>query len=332
VTKNPIDFDFVAFSRRRLLRLASGFATVAATSLPALYSACAQTAGSASFEKLLARASALGIQVSPGGSEKAVGTKSLQAPLSPLVDVVNEALDLSLKGNPEAAQLAQDAGELLSQINRLIRQPTEPEIIKKVYKFDDLKADYRVKFDGCRIGTAHVGEIQSWADRLSSAKYRTRYDALSSMTSVPWYIVAVIHYRECSANFMGHLHNGDPLKARTFDVPKNRPDPPWPPSPWDPVAAWEMSATDALKLDNFYDQKEWTLERSLFRLERFNGFGTRSHGVNPNYLWNFSGYPTRGGYNSDGHYKPDYVSSQCGTAVILKMWVNKGIVIFPPSA
>lgn len=312
-------------NRRVWLRFTIGLASAAAT-VPLAWPAVAQSALPTGFNGLVARASALGIQVSPGPGEKAVGTKSVRSPLSPLVDIVNQALDLSLTGNTEAAQLAQDAGELLSLINRQIRQPATAEEIKKIYKFDELKADYRKKFDGCTIDPTHITAVQAWADRLSGPKYRTRYDALSNVTGVPWYIIAVIHYRECSANFMGHLHNGDPLKAQTIDVPKERPDPPWPPSPWDPVAAWQASAIDALKIDNFYEQKDWTLERSLFRLERFNGFGTRSHGVIPNYLWNFSTYPTR--YDSDGSYKPTYVSSQCGAAVILKMLANKGTISF----
>jgi lysozyme family protein len=198
------------------------------------------------------------------------------------------------------------------------------------FRFEDLKADYRKKFDNCVIDPSRSAVLKAWADRLSSPKYRARYENLTKVSGVPWHVIGVIHYRECSANFLGHLHNGDPLKTRTVQVPPGRPDPPWPPSPWDPVAAWHSSAIDALKIDNFFGQpaSHWTLERTLFRLESYNGFGTRKHGVIPNYLWNYSGYPTKGGYDSDGHFKPNYVSSQYGTAVLLRYWANEKKIFF----
>lgn len=324
-----IDGESLGLSRRSVLRRFAASLVSAAAAMP--FTACSSLAQvePGRLNDLMERARALGIHVNPSQDNKAVGVTSPSTALLPLVDLVNRALDLSLTGNVEAARLSQDAGELLSQLNRVLRQPAAAEEIKKIYKFGELKADYRYKFDACEIDVARGAEVQAWADRLSNPKYRARYTALSSASGVPWYIIAVIHYRECSANFMGHLHNGDPLRSQTVDVPKDRPDPPWPPSPWDPVTAWQTSAIDALKIDGFYGQKDWTLERSLFRLEGFNGFGTRSHGVIPNYLWNFSRYPTRGGYNADGHYEPDYASSQCGAAVILKVWANKGTINFP---
>jgi lysozyme family protein len=40
---------------------------------------------------------------------------------------------------------------------------------------------------------------------------------------VPWYLVGIIHYRECSLYFSRHLHNGEPLTERTRRVPAGRP-------------------------------------------------------------------------------------------------------------
>jgi lysozyme family protein len=322
----------LAINRRDLLLASAKFASVAAAAPFAILPAAAQVLKQRSpFDALQERARALGIPLGKSATDKSVLDKTQPVPLSSLVDIVDGALDRSLTGDTEAAKLADDAGALLSEINKSIRQPRTVDADKRVsYKFEDLKADYRKKFDNCTMDPARLPALKSWADRLWDPKYRMRYGNLEKVSGVPWYVIAVIHYRECSANFLGHLHNGDPLKALTVQVPPHRPDPPWPPSPWDPVGAWQTSAIDALKIDNFFDQPKtyWTLERTLFRLESYNGFGTRGHGVIPNYLWNYSSYPTKGGYDSDGHFKPSYVSSQCGTAVFLKLWANENKIAF----
>ena len=62
---------------------------------------------------------------------------------------------------------------------------------------------------------------------------------------MPWYVVGLIHTMESSGNFAAHLHNGDPLSARTTHVPAGRPKAGAPPF------TWEESATDALTMQGF---------------------------------------------------------------------------------
>ncbi|MBX4390438.1 hypothetical protein K4H03_30615, partial [Mycobacterium tuberculosis] len=78
------------------------------------------------------------------------------------------------------------------------------------------------------------------------------------------------HGLEASFNFRAHFHNGDfPLTARTRQVPAGRP------TRWLPPSDWELSAQDALRLLGYTNQSDWTLERTLFRLEAYNGLGYR---------------------------------------------------------
>ena len=63
----------------------------------------------------------------------------------------------------------------------------------------------------------------------------------------------VIHSLEAGLSFARHLHNGDPLSARTVQVPRGRPladEPPF---------TWEQSAADALTMEGITDVKGWTV-------------------------------------------------------------------------
>ena len=99
---------------------------------------------------------------------------------------------------------------------------------------------------------------------------QARYETVSAATGVPWFVIGIIHSLEGSSNFKTHLHNGDPLTARTIHVPKGRPITGQPPF------TWEDSAVDALKFDNLAGSTKWSLPSTLFRLEGFNGFGYRT--------------------------------------------------------
>lgn len=161
--------------------------------------------------------------------------------------------------------------------------------------------------------------ISSWAaTRLTSiiqtaVAKRDRYATVSDLTGVPWQFIAAIHSMESSQSFTRHLHNGDPLTARTVQVPKDRPKTGTPPF------SWEHSAVDALEYEWFRYQLDWTLPIMLFRLEKFNGLGFRMFHpeVNSPYLWSGSNHYLKGKYVADGRYDPEAVSKQVGAALIL---------------
>jgi lysozyme family protein len=155
-------------------------------------------------------------------------------------------------------------------------------------------------------------------------KSKARYESVGEQTGVPWYFIAVTHGLEASFNFRAHLHNGDfPLSSRTRQVPAGRP------TKWLPPSDWESSAKDALRLLGFTGQKDWSLTRTLYRLEAYNGFGYRGYGVPTPYLWSFSNHYDRGKYVADGKFSFSARSQQCGSAVLLKMLADAGELVWP---
>jgi lysozyme family protein len=142
---------------------------------------------------------------------------------------------------------------------------------------------------------------------------------------VPWYVVGIIHSLEAGSDFTRHLHNGDPLTARTTHWPPGHP------ATGRPPFTWEASATDALRLKGFDTWRDWTIAGTLYKLEAYNGFGYRDHhpDVPSPYLWSFSNHYTRGKYTSDRHFSRTAVSQQCGAAVLLKRLSSGGRVALP---
>ncbi len=175
-----------------------------------------------------------------------------------------------------------------------------------------LKADYQRLFDGCNPRPDRMGEIEEAIGRIRQGK--PRYQTASAATGVPWHVIAVIHQMECGGRFDQHLHNGDPLTARTVRVPANRPP------KGNPPFTWEDSAQDALRLKRMDRWSDWTLPGILYKLEGYNGFGYRLyHPETPSpYLWAGSSHYSRGKYVQDGTWSPTAVSKQIGAAVLLR--------------
>jgi lysozyme family protein len=191
--------------------------------------------------------------------------------------------------------------------------------------FAALRDEYRSRFSSAKVRPAHQVEVNQTIARILA--HRDRYKAAGTPLDVPWWFVAIVHQLEGSGNFHTHLHNGDPLTARTVQVPAGRPLTGHPPF------AWEVSARDALQLEGFAHQQDWSISHALFRFEKFNGFGYRTiaHPIPSPYLWSFSQHYTRGKFDRDGHFNPATISAQCGTAVLLRVLVDEQHVT-PPTA
>ena len=150
---------------------------------------------------------------------------------------------------------------------------------------------------------------------------------------MPWWFVALIHAMESSLSFTHHLHNGDPLTARTRNVPAFRPkdnpkaNPKLPPGPKNPYT-WEESADDALIMKGLDKWTDWSISASLCKLEEYNGWGYRSYhpDVRSPYLWSYTNQYTKGKYASDGKFDAKLVSGQPGAAAILRVLVDSGHV------
>lgn len=161
------------------------------------------------------------------------------------------------------------------------------------------------------IRQTRLAAVDAVARRIIEAK--PRYLPVEKATGVPWYFIGVLHYRESNLNFAKHLHNGDPLTARTRRVPAGYPKTGKPPF------TWEFSAADALKIKDLHKIREWSVERMLYEAERFNGFGyMHRRGHRSPYVWGGTNLQTRGKFVADGKFDPNHMDTQLGVAPILK--------------
>jgi len=189
-----------------------------------------------------------------------------------------------------------------------------------------LRDEYNKLFNDCTIQPHRAAEVESIVRKIEAN--RSSYDKVETSLRVPWYVVAVIHNMESSLVFTKHLHNGDPLTARTVQVPAGRP------KLGNPPFTWEQSAADALTLKQLGADTDWSLAGAMYRLEQYNGWGYRLHHpeVFSPYLWSYSNQYTSGKYVADGTWSDTAVSKQCGAAVILRRMAEKLMFEFPDQA
>jgi lysozyme family protein len=175
--------------------------------------------------------------------------------------------------------------------------------------FEAMRLNYAVDWHRMVIEESKREAVDTIARKL--LKYKARYQNVAGKTGVPWFFIAVIHQRESDADFTTHLHNGDPLTARTRHVRAGRPLKGGPPF------SWEESAIDALTLEGLVGIKDWPLERIAYQCEAYNGWGYYSHGVPSAYLWSFSNVYRGGKYVADGEWERGATDAQCGTMPML---------------
>lgn len=187
----------------------------------------------------------------------------------------------------------------------------------KATVFTKLRGEYPAWFDACAVKPGREGELAFFMKMLKTG--RPNYEKAMDQTGVPWPVVGILHGLEGSFSFTTHLHNGDPLSARTMHVPAGRP----------PVGAppftWLASAVDALKFDGVADNTDWSLAHTLFMFERFNGMGYRPLGIPNPYLWASSNLYIKGKFVGDGSFDPEAVSKQVGAGLALKASVDAGL-------
>lgn len=214
-----------------------------------------------------------------------------------------------------------DTGPPLLQLPVPDIASSAPLAIKRSLRFADLTDEYAELFKTAELRPEHR-QSADWHLTMMRES-RARYQAMGQRTAVPWYVIATIHGLEASFNFRAHFHNGDfPLTRRTRQVPAGRPP------VWLPPSDWEDSVADALRLLGFAGASDWSLARTLYRLEAYNGFGYRRIGRVSPYLWSFSTHYDRGKYVSDGTFDARARSQQCGAAVLLKLLADAGEIAF----
>jgi len=181
-----------------------------------------------------------------------------------------------------------------------------------------LAKEYSDLFNRCEIAADKMTEVEGVVERILDSQ--NRYAAIAAQSTVPWYVIAVIHNMECGLDFTKHLHNGDSLKRRTVNVPAGRPKTGQPPF------TFEVSALDALEYDGFTAWTDWSIGGICYKLEGYNGWGYRARKINSAYLWSYSNLYTKGKYIEDSQWSGTAVSRQCGAAVILRRMSDHGAI------
>lgn len=149
--------------------------------------------------------------------------------------------------------------------------------------------------------------FDSVAKRLCDAK--NRYREVEKTTGVPWFVIAVIHERECSQRWDRSIAQGDPWNERSSHVPAGR----------GPFPSWEAAAEDALENCAPYAArwKDWTAGGALTLLERYNGMGYANRNLPSPYIWSGTDQYSKGKFIADHVFDPEVVDKQLGCAGLL---------------
>lgn len=183
------------------------------------------------------------------------------------------------------------------------------------------RSDYVNLYYLSKLELGHDPELRLACNKILNNQ--TVYKSVADQAQVPWLCVAILHFRESGFDFTKHLHNGDPLTARTIRVPAGRPI--LGNAPFD----WVDSAVDAIHIAwKPPGPVEWNVGTALAFFEHYNGMGYQiKHKINSPYVWNYTSAYSSGLYASDGQFDPNLVSKQAGCAAILKQLENQGIVL-----
>lgn len=183
---------------------------------------------------------------------------------------------------------------------------------KTAHTYDNYKGGYEKLLKTLVIRPHWKPIVDNSAKKILANK--VKYKEVENATGVPWRVIGAIHWLECGGSFDGHLHNGDSLAKRTWQVPKGR-----------PIAkgtapgggyTWFESAVDALEYDGLTKNKDWSDARVAYLFEKYNGFGYRQLGINNPYLWSGSTHYTRGKYVADKKFDRSAVSQQTGAMLL----------------
>lgn len=183
---------------------------------------------------------------------------------------------------------------------------------------DDLRAEYERLFAEAEIPADKQPVVEAAAKKILASW--ARYETVAASLGIPPHPIALIHAMESAGNFERHLHNGDPLTARTVHVPAGRP------TTGEPPYSWECSAMDVLRLHKIDEWKDWSIAGLCYVLERYNGWGYRKYhpNVKSPYLWSFTSIYTTGKYVADGKWNESAASQQVGAMALLLEIAQQG--------
>jgi lysozyme family protein len=148
---------------------------------------------------------------------------------------------------------------------------------------------------------------------------RDKFQELSTLTHVPWGIIAVIGYREYGflyekgkppvLQWDKSLAQGDAWNTKSVHEPKGR----------GPFDSWLKAGYDALVNCPPFAAKwrDWSPGAACALLVKYNGEGYDNMGVPDPYILSGTDQYIKGKYSSDGRYDPQLVDKELGCAVLI---------------
>jgi len=231
-------------------------------------------------------------------------------------------LEADTIGAQEESRSFEETTEILSPIaSEKIEEKIPSYIQDEINDGSASSPDWQYIADNCWLDEEAKPSLKWVVNKINSGI--SRYKEVEAETRVPWYVIAILHLRECSLDFRGVLHNGEKIigkGVKTKLVPAGK----------GPFSTWEGAAIDALKHDGLTSVTDWSLGNILAMTEKFNGLGYRKK-IGDSGSIEYSPYITAGTNWSDetGKYVRDRVfdpsakESQLGVLAIL---IGLGIV------
>lgn len=187
--------------------------------------------------------------------------------------------------------------------------------------FPDLIVENEARWAKCQITPSRLVQANAVAGRLVAPNAKAIYQQISAQTSVPWWVIAVIHEREADQNWSRSIAQGDPWNIVSRHIPKGR----------GPFPNFIAAALDALQncAPKAAQWKDWTAGGTLTILEEYNGLGYEDyHAEASPYNWGATNIEQEGKYIGDGEYSATTWDTQLGCAAMLKamMAIDPSIV------
>lgn len=166
----------------------------------------------------------------------------------------------------------------------------------------------KIRWQNCKVPADKGPAFALVANRIKANK--AVYDEISKETTVPWWFIGMVHYRESNLDMSTNIANGQKFNKKTTIVPKGR----------GPFTSFKDAAVDALVncAPKAATNKDWSAAGALTKFEEYNGLGYANKGLPSPYVWAGTDQYIKGKYVSDGVYDPNAVDKQLGGAGILK--------------
>ena len=290
--------------RRRFLASAGALLAAPAMAGMPIPGALAQQTGQAAplnpyreLGAIAAEAERLGLSVPrlSAGVEGGTDFDKLMPAIVDFMDNIKASAKASAVSPADLEALLDRTSALLQQLNRAERSPADRHPMSGAGAATAARPQFGDIAKVIWSSSTIVRSASSTQPTSSGASASSPIRTIASSTTGfpkrpahPRYFIGIIHAMEASFDFRTHLHNGDPLKAKTVQVPSGRPP------VWNPPNDWASSALDAITLADFADQPDWSLARTLYNWEGYNGWRSRARGINTPYLWSFSNHYGKG--------------------------------------